>query len=165
VTGETATSVYLDGRTTARDARGRITAQATGLPGGWSVRITLCDVSLAPLAPDAGRTRADPAIARAQRQMADPARGAALAAPLRAAFPGRPVTTDLLTTIAPEGLVFVREASVALPLDSEIENDGPTTIAIVQVGREFLAIANDRLDPEPPSPHRATRVPHLRLVQ
>src|SRR5438132_7690796 len=88
-TAETPGQLYLGGQVFVRDARARITARASGMPTGWTLRLTLVDAQVVPLEGGTPASRANPVVLRAQRQMANPALGSALAAPLRRVFPGR----------------------------------------------------------------------------
>src|SRR5205823_669653 len=99
--------LYVGGQTFVRDARARITARASGMPAGWCVRLTLVDAKLVSLTPGTPASRADPTVLRAQRQMADPAAAAALAAPLRNVFRGRPIHSETHSLFVPAGLVFL----------------------------------------------------------
>src|SRR5262249_882994 len=93
-TAETHGQVYANGEGYHRDARARITAGSSGMPAGWSVRLAIVDVALVPMTPTNPGSRADPAVLRAHRQMADPAAAVALGTPLRNVFVGRPIHTD-----------------------------------------------------------------------
>jgi hypothetical protein len=103
-------------------------------------------------------------VLRAQRQMADPAAAAALAAPLRQAFPGRAVHADTHSLFVPSGLVFLRESSVVLPLPERAADDPAllTRLCDAAVAANPTAGAT----PEAPiQPSPGVRRGHLRLVQ
>ena len=161
-TGETTGQLYVAGQMFVRDARGRISARASGMPAGWSVRLTIVDARLAELEPGTPASRADPAVLRAQRQMSDPALGAALAAPLRQAFPGRPIHAEMHSLFVPAGLTFVREVSVAVPLPERAADDGELLERLCAAAAAAAPTLSDT-PPRPPAP--AIRRGHLRLIQ
>jgi hypothetical protein len=163
VSAETHGQLYVGGSSYVRDARARITARA-GMPTGWSVRLTIVDARLVPLTPGTPASRADPAVLRAQRQMADPAAAAALAAPLRQAFAGRTVHADTHSLFVPSGLVFLRESSVIVPLPERASDDGALLARLCQAAMAADPSANEA--PEASSePAPGIRRGHLRLVQ
>jgi hypothetical protein len=176
-TAETHGQVYVNGEVYQRDARARITARSSGMPSGWSVRLAIVDVAVVPLTPTNPGSRADPAVLRAHRQMADPAAAVALGTPLRNVFVGRPIHTDTHSLFSTTGLVFVREASVVVPLSERNEDDGQllrqlraaATASLIGAHRPDLdartrsaapAASSDRQD-EPPQLRRG----HLRIIQ
>lgn len=120
---ETHGQVYVGGETYHRDARARITARSAGMPAGWSMRLSVVDVQVVPVSPTNPGSRADPAVLRAHRQMAAPAAATALGAPLRNVFVGRSVQADTHSLFSSSGLVFVREASVIVPLADDAAED------------------------------------------
>src|SRR5207244_13258240 len=115
-------------------ARSRISARAAGMPGGWSVRLTLIDSAIVSVRLENPGSRADPAVLRLQRQMADPAAAAILAAPLREAFPGRPVHSETHSLFVPGGLAFLREASVVIALPDAPGDDGELARRLIEAG-------------------------------
>src|SRR5262249_52654074 len=137
----------------------------SGMPSGWSVRLAFLDAHLVSLTPGTPPSRADPAVLRAQRQMADPAATAALAAPLRRAFPGRPIHSEMHSLFVPAGLLFLREASVVVPLSERASDDRDLLARLIE--------ATDRASPRagaPPKPSNEAPAPprqrgHLRVIQ
>lgn len=171
-TAETASQIYDRGSLIERDSRGRITARAAGLPSGWFLRLTIVDVTVAPVTPTLAGSRADPAVLRAQRQMSDPALAAALTLPLRAAFPGRPIQTDLHSFFVTDGLAFIREASVAVPLeasgdDSTLFHALASAASAAQVTASPTAKSPRRppTDEDPPAAPPPRSRGHLRIIQ
>jgi hypothetical protein len=161
-TAETPGQLYVAGQVFVRDARGRISARASGMPAGWSVRLTIVDARLVELEPGTPTSRANPAVLRAHRQMSDPALGAALAAPLRKAFPGRPVHAEVHSLFVPAGLTFVREVSVVVPLPERTADDGELLERLCAAA----AAAPPARSHAPARPRvSAVRRGHLRLIQ
>ena len=166
VSAETGGQLYVAGQTFMRDARARITVRASGMPTGWSVRLTLVDASLIALAPGTPASRANPAVLRAQRQMADPAAAAALAAPLRRAFAGRPIQSEMHSLFVPAGLVFLREASIALPLSERADDDVEMLRRLCEAARTAGPTADATAEAQaPPAPPPPARRGHLRIIQ
>lgn len=176
-TAETHGQVYVNGEIYYRDARARITARSSGMPAGWSVRLAIVDVAVVPVTPTNPGSRADPAVLRAHRQMADPAAAVALGAPLRNVFVGRPIHTDTHSLFSTSGLVFVREASVAVPLSGRPEDDVPllrglcaaATASLIGAKRPDLDARNRSTAPaaeaDPKDASRQLRRGHLRVIQ
>jgi len=173
VSAETAAQIYVGGQLHARDARARISARAAGMPGGWSVRLTLVDSAIVSVRLENPGSRADPAVLRLQRQMADPAAAASLAAPLRAAFPGRPIQSETHSLFVPGGLAFLREASVVIALPDDSSGDGDLIRQVVEAAEEAGARAPrarqlpaTEVSPAPAEDERGwARRGHLRIVQ
>lgn len=173
VTAETPMQVYVDGQMYTRDARARITARSQGMPGGWTIRLALVDVQVVAVNATNPGSRADPAILRAHKQMADPSMAAALAAPLRNSFPGRPVASDNHSLFSAEGLVFVRAASIVLPLgDDPLQDDQlfKTLVAAAQASlinaqRPEIDARNRRPSGETDPIGPTLRRGHLRIIQ
>jgi hypothetical protein len=169
LTAETAGQVYVGGETHTRDARSRISARAAGMPGGWSVRLTLVDSAVVSVRLENPGSRADPTVLRLQRQMADPAAAAILAAPLRQAFPGRPVHSETHSLFVPGGLAFLREASVVIALADDPGGDGELARRLIETaeaagaraGRARGSTAQPPADEKRGWPRRG----HLRIVQ
>lgn len=164
LSAETTGQLYVGGQNYVRDARARITARAAGMPTGWSVRLTIVDARLVPLTPGTAASRADPAVLRAQRQMGDPAAAAALAAPLKSTFPGRPIHTDMHSLFVPSGLVFLRECSVVVPLPERADDDGDLLARLFQAAVAAGPAAGET-PAQPTQPAPTARRGHLRLVQ
>lgn len=164
VTAETLGQLYVGGHTFVRDARARITVRAGGMPSGWAIRLSLLDARLVALSPGTPPSRADPAFLRAQRQMANPAQAAALAEPLKSAFPGRPITSDFHSLFVPAGLIFLRESSVVVPLPERAVEDERLLAQLCQIAMAAHPTAGDRPG-EPSRPAPTARRAHLRLVQ
>jgi hypothetical protein len=172
LSAETAGQVYVGGETHARDARSRISARAAGMPGGWSVRLTLVDAAIVSVRLENPGSRADPTVLRLQRQMADPTAAAMLAAPLRQAFPGRAVHSETHSLFVPGGLAFLREASVVIALPDDPGADGDLAGQLIAAAEAAGARAG-RPKVAPPAPTPADpdaqrnwlRRGHLRIVQ
>jgi hypothetical protein len=172
VSAETAGQVYVGGETHTRDARARISARAAGMPGGWSVRLTLIDSAIVSVRLENPGSRADPAVLRLQRQMADPAAAAVLAAPLRQGFAGRPVQSETHSLFVPGGLAFLREASVVVALPDSPEGDADLIRRLVETAEAAGARAprsKSVVQPAEPAPAVEQagwlRRGHLRIVQ
>ena len=172
-TAETGTHIYIGGQTFARDARSRITARS-GMPGGWCIRLAIVESNTAAVRPAIAGSRADPAVLRAQRQFADPAAAMALANILRTSFAGRPIQNESNSLFVPNGLVFIREASVTLPLPEDPGQDASLAEKCIQTALTALrgqragsaveiAAPSDDSQVEPPRQLRQRG--HLRLVQ
>jgi hypothetical protein len=164
VTAETLAELYLGGQMYVRDAKARITARAGGMPSGWAVRLAFIDAKVVGLTPGTPASRADPAVLRAQRQMADPAQAAQLAAPLKAAFPGRPIASDFHSLFVPAGLVFLRESSVVVPLPDRAGDDEQLLGLLCQAAGDARPTAG-AAPAQPSRPAGEIRRGHLRLVQ
>jgi hypothetical protein len=172
LSAETASQVYVGGQTHPRDARARISARAAGMPGGWSVRLTLVDSAIVSVRLENPGSRADPTVLRLQRQMADPAAAAILAAPLRRAFPGRPIQSETHSLFVPGGLAFLREASVVIALPDDPSGDGELTRCLIETveaagARRPRSKAAGPDAPAPPADDQRgwLRRGHLRIVQ
>jgi hypothetical protein len=134
------------------------------MPAGWSIRLTVVEVKKIALSPGTIASRADPNVLRAQRQMSDPAAAAALAAPLRQAFPGRPIQAEAHSLFIPNGMLFVRESSVAVPLASRAGDDALLErLADGAVATTLAVTPSGATSAEPPT--QAARRAHLRLIQ
>jgi hypothetical protein len=176
-TAETHGQVYVNGEIYHRDARARITARSSGMPAGWSLRLAIVDVQLVPLSPANPGSRADPVVLRAHRQMADPAAAVALGAPLRNVFVGRPIHTDTHSLFSSTGLVFVREASVVVPLSERPDEDAPllrqlyaaATASLIGAKRPDLDARSRSAPPQsgagPGTDAPELRRGHLRVIQ
>jgi hypothetical protein len=176
-TAETHGQVYVNGQVYHRDARARITVRSSGMPSGWSIRLAIVDVALVPLTPTNPGSRADPAVLRAHRQMADPAAAVALGTPLRNVFVGRPIHTDTHSLFSTAGLVFVREASVVVPLSEHKDEDGQllrrlcaaATASLIGARRPDLDGRNRTTAPGAPTEANGDppqlRRGHLRIIQ
>ncbi len=172
-TAETSSHVYVGGQTYARDARARITSRP-GMPGGWCIRLAIVESSIATVRPTIPGSRADPAVLRAQRQLADPAAAMALASVLRSGFAGRPIQNESSSLFVPTGLVFIREASVSLPLPEDANDDVAFTEHIIQIGLSALRgqrqglpveLTSTLVESEEEQPRQIRQRGHLRLVQ
>ena len=172
-TAESASHIYIGGQTFSRDARSRITARS-GMPGGWCIRLAIIESNIAAIRPAIPGSRADPAVLRAQRQFADPAAAMALANILRSSFAGRPIQNDSSSLFVPKGLVFIREASVTLPLSDEKRQDASLAEQCIQTA--MTALRGQRAgttvefvpppaDAEDEPPRQLRQRGHLRLVQ
>lgn len=164
VTAETAGQVYVGGHTFDRDACGRITARSAGMPTGWSLRLSVLDVAVVACNPENPGSRADPVVLRAQRQMGDPSIAAALAGTLRQYIPGRNVQAQTQSYFIQGGIVFLREASVVLPLPETSADDPRLVRQLTLAAAASLSEANPVDDLEPVAPPPARRG-HLRLIQ
>src|SRR5215213_1916239 len=168
LSAETAGQVYVGGETHTRDARSRISARAAGMPAGWSVRLTLVDSAIVSVRLENPGSRADPAVLRLQRQMADPAAAAILAAPLRQAFPGRPVHSETHSLFVPGGLAFLREASVVIALPDDSSGDGELARRLIETAEAAGARGGRAKSAAPPAADEQRAWPrrgHLRIVQ
>jgi hypothetical protein len=169
---ETPGQLYVGGALHNRDARSRISARQTGMPAGWSVRLSVVDSTIVSIKLENPGSRADPAVLRLQRQMADPAAAAALSAPLRRAFAGQPVHSETHSLFVPGGLAFLREASVVVALPDDPADDADLVRRLADAAEAALGRA--------PRPKAATVAPppvssepdpgwqrrgHLRIVQ
>jgi hypothetical protein len=164
-TAETHGQVYVGGETYHRDARARITARSTGMPSGWSVRLAVVDVQVVPVTPTNPGSRADPAVLRAHRQMAAPAAAIALGAPLKNVFVGRPVHADTHSLFSSGGLVFVREASVVVPLTDDAAEDQTLLRSLIAAAQAALIGAkHPELEQARDAPRPMQRG-HLRVIQ
>lgn len=171
-TAETHGQVYVNGEVYQRDARARITARSSGMPSTWSVRLAVVDVAVVPVTPTNPGSRADPAVLRAHRQMADPAAAIALAAPLKNMFPGRPTHADTQSLFSSGGLVFVREASIVLPLTERPDEDealfgglcAAATASLIGAKRPMLDAHNRPVASRSAAPSPSRRG-HLRVIQ
>jgi hypothetical protein len=171
-TAETHGQVYVGGETYHRDARARITVRSTGMPSGWSVRLSVVDVQVVAVSATNPGSRADPAVLRAHRQMAAPGAAIALGASLRNVFVGRPVQADTHSLFSSGGLVFVREASVVVPLSDDGADDQALQRNLVAAAQAALIgakhpdlDARNRTVVEPTQPLRPIQRGHLRVIQ
>ena len=97
--------------------------------------------------------------------MADPAFLNALGADLRAAFAGRPIQTMNGNFFVPRGIIFVREASMSIPLGENDTDDIRLLSSLANCAEQSLAGAtNGDLVPSGTRPPEIRRG-HLRLVQ
>lgn len=135
---ETPGQLYVAGETYARDARARITARSGGMPAGWSIRLTVIEAQIVACRPTNPGSRADPTVLRLQRQMADPTAAAQLAAPLRQAFPGRPIHNETHSLFVPTGMAFLREASAVIALPDDPSGDGAVLRDLVATATALL---------------------------
>jgi hypothetical protein len=170
VSAETAGQVYVGGETHTRDAKARISARASGMPGGWSIRMTLIESAIVSVRLENPGSRADPTVLRLQRQMADPAAAAVLAAPLRQGFAGRPVHSETHSLFVPGGLAFLREASIVVALPESPDEDTDLIRRLVETAEAAGARpprAKGVVAPAPaPAEERGwLRRGHLRIVQ
>lgn len=164
--GDNGAQVYAAGKTHERSARGRVAARSVPLPSGWFLRFVLLDCAMVTLSGARAFSRADPEVLRVQRRMADPAFLNGLAAPLRTAFPGRPVHVDRNSLFVSRGLAFVREASISLPLPEAAGEDDRLCAALIAIASAFLTGGESTgAAPSDPMPEREVRRGHLRLVQ
>jgi hypothetical protein len=172
LSAETAGQIYVGGELHTRDARARISARAAGMPGGWSVRLTLVDSAIVSVRLENPGSRADPTVLRLQRQMADPAAAANLAAPLRQAFAGRPIQSEAHSLFVPGGLAFLREASVVIALPDDSSGDGELARQLIEAAEAAgVRAGRPKAVPAPTPPAAAddqrgwARRGHLRIVQ
>ncbi|TAK25778.1 MAG: hypothetical protein EPO26_02040 [Chloroflexota bacterium] len=162
---ETVNQIYTSGKIHDRDARGRATARGQAAPSGWSVRLAVVDCAFVPTARDNPGSRADPEFLRAQRRMADPAFVNALGAHLRAEFTGRLIQTTNGNYFVPRGIIFVREASISVPL-GESEADDIRLLSSLATCAEQALAGSPNGEPVPSeAPPPEIRRGHLRLVQ
>ena len=164
-TAETHGQVYVGGETYHRDARARITARSAGMPTGWSVRLSVVDVQVVAVSPTNPGSRADPAVLRAHRQMATPAAAIALGAPLKNVFVGRPVQADTHSLFSSGGLVFVREASVVVPLTDDPSEDQPLLRSLIAAAQASLIGAKHPDLDAHNTPRPIQQRGHLRVIQ
>ena len=138
------------------------------MPAGWSIRLTVVDAQIVACRPVNPGSRADPTVLRLQRQMADPATAAKLSSPLRQAFPGRPVHSEMHSLFVPSGMAFLREASVVVGLSEDANRDGAVLRELVATASALLGSAppvapvTAEAADEPPAPRQRG---HLRLIQ
>lgn len=162
---ETVNQIYTGGKIHDRDARGRATARGQAAPSGWSVRLALVDCVFVPTTRDSPGSRADPEFLRAQRRMADPVFLNALGAHLRAAFAGRPIQTTNANYFVTRGIIFLREASMSVPVGDHETDDVRLLSSLTTCAEQALA-GSPNGEPVPnEAPLPEIRRGHLRLVQ